>query len=856
MKDKVKDILNSRRVLSSKKKEWEAVGNYEGKVPVWKSVGITSIVFFVAFFAAFLSSSLLTPQKPSFASESSATASANGYFINIKSDDVGVELLTTATPTMTVVSSAVKAATNSPSGYKLYLGMSPEDASGNEKSATDKQKNSLYLDGNLSRTDGAVINAVAGSASNPTTDNLHVLTDNTWGYAVDKNNDGLPGGDNSVWKDKDHSTMYSATPSGDKYAAVPAVGSEDLIQQTDSANVPKDTDPSSVPDDKYTTANIYYGVRSNATQASGTYSNTIAYSAVAQAGPDSTITFDPAVYEFDTDYEQMVWDDEVVIQTPIFTNMSDLGSATVTFSGGPQSVTDLACGNPSLSLKNGMIAVVCTLPQAHGGEYNVEVKLTKFNQTFTGTYTYKEFFLEMQDHDNTMQCVNAAVGSEFVYIDTRDENVYTAKKLADGKCWMTQNLRLNGSISAEDLNSENTNVLPGSTFSLSASDSGTWCTDDSAACDNQSMTLDTGNSSYGTYYNWYAATAGAGKYETTSGNISASICPRGWRLPTGSSSGEFQALYNQYPSPESMLSGDGPAFVLSGDRSGNSTANQGYASHYWTSTAFNSDIAYNLLLLSSSANPADAYYKNRGFTVRCVADDRSISDISDMQEMTPTICDNTDTGAAATLTDSRDGNTYTVKKLNDGRCWMTQNLNLTAPTKGYIDETDSNVDSKLPDTGTWNDMVTNNCAEGSNTTFCVANNSNGYGAMYSWYAATATSGNSEMTSTTAPYSVCPKGWRLPSGGTNGEFVELSKSYNNDYSAMLDSAGPNFLLGGIRNGTVNALFGIYGYFWSGTNQYLEEKYANNLYMMKSSQSVLPEGEILKFYGMSVRCVAQK
>ena len=856
MKDKVKNILNSRRVLSSKKKEWEAVGNYDGKVPVWKSVGIASVVFFVAFFAAFLSSSLLTPQKPSFASESSATASANGYFINIKSDDVGVELLTTATPTMTVVSSTVKTATNSPSGYKLYLGMSPEDASGNEKSATDKQKNGLYLDGNLSRTDGAVINAVAGSASNPTTDTLHALTDNTWGYAVDKNNDGLPGGDNSVWKDKDHSTMYSAAPSGDKYAAVPAVGSEDLIQQTDSANVPKDTDPSSVPDDKYTTANIYYGVRSNATQASGTYSNTIAYSAVGQAGPDSTITFDPAVYEFDTDYEQMVWDDEVVIQTPIFTNMSDLGSATVTFSGGPQSVTDLACGNPSLSLKNGMIAVVCTLPQAHGGEYNVEVKLTKFNQTFTGTYTYKEFFLKMQDHDNTMQCVNAAVGSEFVYIDTRDENVYTAKKLADGKCWMTQNLRLNGPISAEDLNSENTNVLPGSTFSLSASDSDAWCTEDSSACDNQSMTLDTGNSSYGTYYNWYAATAGTGKYETTSGNTSASICPRGWRLPTGGNSGEFQVLYNQYPSADNMLDANGPAFVLSGDRYGDRNINQGLRGYYWSSTARSNSRAYSLYLNSSNISPTNNDIKHYGFTVRCVADDRSISDISDMQEMTPTICDNTDTGAAATLTDSRDGNTYTVKKLNDGRCWMTQNLNLTAPTKGYIDETDSNVDSKLPDTGTWNDMVTNNCAEGSNTTFCVANNSNGYGAMYSWYAATATSGNSEMTSATAPYSVCPKGWRLPSGGTNGEFVELSKSYNNDYSAMLDSAGPNFLLGGIRNGTVNALFGTYGYFWSGTNQYLKENYANNLYMMKSSQSVLPEGEILKFYGMSVRCVAQK
>ncbi|MBQ3305909.1 hypothetical protein IJH02_00520 [Candidatus Saccharibacteria bacterium] len=62
-----------------------------------------------------------------------------------------------------------------------------------------------------------------------------------------------------------------------------------------------------------------------------------------------------------------------------------------------------------------------------------------------------------------------------------------------------------------------------------------------------------------------------------------------------------------------------PAFVLSGNRNGSSTNNQGSNGNYWSSTANSSTNAYNLNLNSSSVNPQNNNNKYNGLTVRCVA---------------------------------------------------------------------------------------------------------------------------------------------------------------------------------------------------------------------------------------------
>ncbi|MBO7720594.1 hypothetical protein J6S35_03120, partial [Candidatus Saccharibacteria bacterium] len=201
--------------------------------------------------------------------------------------------------------------------------------------------------------------------------------------------------------------------------------------------------------------------------------------------------------------------------------------------------------------------------------------------------------------------------------DSRDSKTYTIRKLADGRVWMAQNLRLVGPISASDLNPANTNVTSRSTFALTASNSGTWCTTNSSACDDQSMVLDSGNDNYGAYYNWYAATAGTGTYETTT-DTSYSICPKGWRLPKGGDSGEFQTLYGKYNSSTLLSGANGPNFTFAGWRIGGSMSYTGTESYNWSNTAYYNHSAYTLYLSIWDVYPARNAYKYQGSTVRCI----------------------------------------------------------------------------------------------------------------------------------------------------------------------------------------------------------------------------------------------
>ena len=164
----------------------------------------------------------------------------------------------------------------------------------------------------------------------------------------------------------------------------------------------------------------------------------------------------------------------------------------------------------------------------------------------------------------------ANLSSVSALTDQRDNNTYAIAKLADGKCWMIENLRLDDSATLTLSNTNNplndgTNVTLKHNYTdtttsntLSATSSVTynadtapdgWCTTHSAACDDQSR-LRTDNTasrasnpttnsnamySYGNYYNWYSATAGRGTYGFSTNNNSTvgDLCPAGWRLPVG-----------------------------------------------------------------------------------------------------------------------------------------------------------------------------------------------------------------------------------------------------------------------------------------------------------------------------------
>jgi len=190
-------------------------------------------------------------------------------------------------------------------------------------------------------------------------------------------------------------------------------------------------------------------------------------------------------------------------------------------------------------------------------------------------------------------------------IDTRDNNTYTVSKLADGRCWMTQNLRIAGkTLTPADSDVTTDYTIPASSLS-------------------GFISYDTSNAyvdSDGGFYTWYTATAGTGTQalSTDGQNTTVSICPKGWRLPTSGNNGEFEVLYDNYYS-SSALRSNPINLTLSGNVAISSRGGQGSYGEYWSSTVYSSSNAYDLSLNASNAGFASHYDKTNGFSVRCIA---------------------------------------------------------------------------------------------------------------------------------------------------------------------------------------------------------------------------------------------
>ena len=265
-------------------------------------------------------------------------------------------------------------------------------------------------------------------------------------------------------------------------------------------------------------------------------------------------------------------------------------------------------------------------------------------------------------------CDSLAQGATTALTDERDGNTYAVAKLADGKCWTIENLRLadkdssNNDIELSSTNTHNpslplTNIYDSSTTSYHLSPTSSlaydtttapegWCTTNSAACDDQSRlrtdntTLFTDNTSsnystsnnvysYGNYYNWYSATAGHGKYGSSYGSgytAPGDICPAGWHLPTGNTTGEYYALNTALnagatdSTASNGLRSYPNNFVYSGNVNGSSVNNRGSYGSYWSSSASNSNVAYSLFFGSSSVSPGTSLSsKYYGRVARCVS---------------------------------------------------------------------------------------------------------------------------------------------------------------------------------------------------------------------------------------------
>ncbi len=240
-----------------------------------------------------------------------------------------------------------------------------------------------------------------------------------------------------------------------------------------------------------------------------------------------------------------------------------------------------------------------------------------------------------------------------VLTDTRDNNRYLVSKLADGECWMSQNLALdleaNVPVIAATVDGGTTSFTPENStineagvqwgYEYYVAKSYKPVADETYFRNGitKSSTPSGSGDEYlweknGNFYNWYAATAGTnvglGGFE----NATASICPKGWRLPTSRNAHSYRYLiadygldtYNdRYRIAEEMIKTP-KNFILPGYHSQGSdtvVTNQGRYGEYWTSTANTDDKGNRNLWLyyqnvSGAENPVTALI---GASIRCMA---------------------------------------------------------------------------------------------------------------------------------------------------------------------------------------------------------------------------------------------
>jgi len=167
-----------------------------------------------------------------------------------------------------------------------------------------------------------------------------------------------------------------------------------------------------------------------------------------------------------------------------------------------------------------------------------------------------------------------------------------------------------------------------------------------------------------------------------------------------------------------------------------------------------------------------------------------IADGTVMQTVTSANCPSTRTR----VYDARDNHTYWVQKLPYGKCWMLTNLAYQGGgTNTYNDTktmTKNAAISYLARVG-WTGSYTVSSTEPANPSTSTDGGATGtqYGYLYNWCAAmgvqdgtagqpnTAACANATTPAVDPSISICPAGWRLPTGGPTGEFAALNTAVN-------------------------------------------------------------------------------
>ena len=546
-------------------------------------------------------------------------------------------------------------------------------------------------------------------------------------------------------------------------------------------------------------------------------------------------------------------------------------------------------------------------PIYYGIKANISLPTGSYSTTVTYTALSEGVNLPTMQSFTSAECAALSDNQSIYLNDSRDGKLYRITKMLDGHCWMNQNLALDGVDEYGNLRTltpNDSNVTSNHTFPEGVDiENGTTSEYDIAQIYTGNATSTTTNCGsypdcivssepYGNLYNWNAATATVGKQSTT-GTVTESICPKGWRLPDDTGDFSYANLMGKYGLPTTGTSNHSAVqtaqktplnFPVAGDYI-SSSINQTRFGFYQSRTVSPSDTdRVSVFLINAELGQFGPRYEGPssklfGFSVRCVFGGQA-DEI--MQNFTAAQCTNLAESTATadnrkTMIDSRDGKFYTISKLADGNCWMTSNLALDGMdglgTVRTLTPSDSNVTTNRPlatnitngTSGAYDavqiyagksDLTTTSCGS---YPYCVVSDVK-YGNLYNWNAATAGVGK-QATTGTVTESVCPNGWQIPNNTGGKSFNSLMSAYHlpttnvtGDGTAVqsLQKVPLYFSLTGYYT-TYRAWTGINAYYWSRTVT-SSANYAYSVLIGSENGDFQPQRDnALKWYGLAVRCV---
>ena len=525
---------------------------------------------------------------------------------------LGLNLTPTSSGVLSTATDNVNVYTNTPNDYQLYL----NSTTGN----TDiYNEDVLDSNGNLASNLPAGTNtnhfvATSGTKASPAT-----LTNNTWGYTLA-----------NLGSNPTQATLASTAFSKVELSSSTA---DSLISSGSKTTGAGDNLP------------VTYGFMADTKLTPGTYSTQVTYTAIAETPSYTLTSVSPNELRINDQTAKTI---TIMTSTP--TSELGLGDITASITNGTNTVNLTGCTEIT---SNGYRGATCTFPGGLAmGYYNVTLTSSWHNATYTLTngFRIKDYrtlsnFAYMQDIPNSDVCENTpeatSTGANIVTLkDSRDQKQYKIAHLADGNCWMVQNLALDGGRTLTTTDSNVTeshylrpNISSGTISSLGQDQifSG-FANNYTSNCYGRAYCI-TNTEPYGNLYNFMAATATIGTEQST-GTITQSVCPLNWRLPDHLGNRSYVNLLETYsiPTVNSDSAGDAVLsmqrsplfftfaglylFTSSGDYSGWG----GLRGDYWTRTVgTNNLIAYVFEFQSNGVfHPDDANNKVHGFSVRCI----------------------------------------------------------------------------------------------------------------------------------------------------------------------------------------------------------------------------------------------